>query len=414
MILGGGAREHALGWKVAQSPLLKELYFLPGNVGTAALGENLVVDVSDHSAVAAACKEREIDLVVVGPDNYLAVGIQDALRAEGLLVFAPTKAAAEIEWSKAFAKRLMQEERIPTARSQEFTDLADAQAYAATQPLPVVIKADGLALGKGVVIAQTQEEADAALATMMHESGARVVIEEYLEGVEFSVHALCAGAEAILFPPAQDHKRALDGDRGPNTGGMGTIAPFPGASAALMEQIKREIVVPTLGALVKRERPFNGLLYPGIMLTREGPKVIEFNARFGDPETEVYMPLLESDLVPALLAVAKGSLKGAELTWSAASAACVVLASGGYPASYERGKVITGVEEAEADGARVFHFATARNTSAELLTNGGRVLGVTATGLDLKAALAKAYAANDWIYFEGKHYRHDIGAKALS
>ncbi|MBI3572275.1 phosphoribosylamine--glycine ligase [Candidatus Kaiserbacteria bacterium] len=418
LILGSGGREHALGWKVAQSPLVKKLYFAPGNAGTSALGENVKVDVADHPALAAFCRERGISLVVVGPDDLLAAGIVDTLTVAGILVFGPTKAAAEIEWSKAFAKRLMQEEGIPTAASETFSDFRKALVYMKKHLLPLVIKADGLALGKGVIIARTQAEAEQALRDLMLEkklgaAAEQVVIEEYLEGEEISVHALCAGTDAILFPSSRDHKRIFDDDQGPNTGGMGVIAPVPGVSAATMKEISAKIILPALKALARHGRAFSGLLYPGIMLTASGPKVIEFNARFGDPETEAYMRLMKSDIVPALVASANSSLKGITLEWSKESVASIAIASGGYPGAYEKRKPISGIEEAERAGAIVFHAGTGRNTEGTPITNGGRVLHVTATGKDLPTALTRAYAAAKHIFFSGAYYRTDIGTKEV-
>ena len=419
LILSTGGREHALGWKVRQSPLLNKLYFAPGSAGTEAVGTHAPLDPTDHAAVAAFCHAQDIGLVIPGQDVFYAAGIVDSLTAAGILTFGPTKAAAEIEWSKAYAKEVMQSAGVPTAASKTFSDFDEAQAHLRTQSFPIVIKADGLARGKGVVIAHTMEEASAALRAALVENtfgdaGRTVVIEEYLEGLEFSVHALCAGTDAILFPPSQDHKRAFDGDTGPNTGGMGIVAPLPGVSEAVMHEIRECIVLPTLHELKKRGRLFNGLLYPGIMLTKNGPKVIEFNARFGDPEAQAYMRLLTSDLLSALIKSAQGSLQDVAFRWSGESVACVVVASGGYPGTYEKGRVIQGVEAAERGGAVIFHAGTARNKDGQLVTSGGRVLNVTATGKDLKSAIAAAYAATAKISFDGAYYRTDIGAKAVS
>lgn len=416
LILGSGGREYALGWKVRQSPLVKKLYFAPGNGGTGALGENVTLNASDHPALAALCRERAIDFVIPGPDSLYAEGVVDALNAEGIPVFGPTKAAAQIEWSKAYAKDVMQSASVPTAKSKTFSDFGEAEAYLKIQSLPIVIKADGLALGKGVTVAHTFEEARAALRAALVENvfgdaGRVVVIEECLEGTEASIHALCAGTDAMLFPVSQDHKRAFDGDRGSNTGGMGVVAPLPGVSDAVMRQIRERIVLPTLQELKRRGRPFSGLLYPGIMLTKDGPKVIEFNARFGDPEAQAYMRLLKSDLLPALIKSALGSLEGTELEWSVESAACISIASGGYPGNYEKGKAISGIEEAERDGAVVFHAGTVRDADGQLITSGGRVLTVTATGEDMPSAVASVYEAVKQISFEGVQYRTDIGAK---
>jgi phosphoribosylamine--glycine ligase len=350
-----------------------------------------------------------VDLVVVGPDNFLADGLTDAVRALGIPVFGPSKAAAEIEWSKSYAKQLMLEEGIPTAASRTFSDPILAQVYARTQRLPIVLKADGLALGKGVVIAGTYEEADAAITALMRKaSGKQLIIEEYLTGLEVSVHAICDGEEAILFPISKDHKRIGEGDTGPNTGGMGTVAPVPGVSPEQIERIQDLVVLPTLQALKKRGRPFSGLLFPGIMLTEKGPYVIEFNARFGDPETQSYMRLLTSDLFDALYACATGKLGTTSLTWSEESACCIMLASGGYPQSSGISVPIHSVPQ-ETDAICIFHSGTKKDNDI-LMTHGGRVLGVTAVGTTLTDALEKAYAAGDHIQFEGKQFRRDIGA----
>lgn len=416
LVLGSGGREHALAWKIAQSALTSKLYIAPGNGGTLSVGENVALEVTDHTAVATFCKEHDIGLVVVGPDDLLAAGVVDSLTSAGVLAFGPTKAAAEIEWSKAYAKALMQEVGIPTARSKTCADLETAFAYVKAQSLPIVVKASGLALGKGVTIAETLEEAEQALRecfidAKFGKSGSEVVVEEYMEGLEFSVHAICAGTDALVFPSSQDHKRIGEGDTGPNTGGMGVVAPLPQVSPETMEEIRTNIIAPLLTALTEAGRPFNGLLYPGIMLTSEGPKVIEFNARFGDPEAQAYMCLVEGDIVPALLASAKGNLSGVTLTWKEGAAACIVLASGGYPGAYEKGKEISGIEDAL--DVVVFHAGTKRDEGV-LLTQGGRVLAVTATGSNLTEALDTAYKAVKKISFAGVQYRKDIGRKAIS
>lgn len=418
LILGSRAREHALVWKIAQSPLVKQVFIAPGNAGTAQVGKNVELNPSDHVAVVDFCRKQNIELVVVGSDSYLAEGIIDALNIAGILAFGPTKAAAEIEWSKKFAKELMEKEGIPTAQSRSFTQFDVAVEYAKQHALPVVIKASGLADGKGVAIAQTHNDAVEALHQMMvdrvfGESGAEVVIEEFLVGNEISIHALCAGEDAILFPSAQDHKRAFDGDRGPNTGGMGVIAPVPNVSSEQMLEIRDQVVLPALRELKKRGRPFYGILYPSVMLTDDGPKVIEYNARLGDPETESYMRLLESDFVPALLAVARGSIKGIELKWHTGAAACVMIVSGGYPGTYEKNFPISGIDEAEKAGAVVFHAGTSNGADGTLVTNGGRVIGVTAIGTSLRDALTNAYLAVSLVQFKNARYRKDIGARVL-
>lgn len=417
LVLGSGGREHALSWKIAQSPLVEKVFIAPGNAGTAEVGENVPLDPKDHAKVAAFSKENGVGLVVVGPDDLLAAGIVDALEAAGVAVFGPTRAAAEIEWSKSYAKKLMEEEGIPTARHRVFDTKEEAVEYARDHALPLVVKADGLALGKGVVIASTFPEAQEAIEDMMGKkvhgsAGARVVIEEHLEGLEISVHAVCDGERALMFPSSKDHKRVGEGDTGPNTGGMGTVAPVPLVPDREMELVRTRIVEPLLSAMKKRGRPFKGLLFPGIMLTKDGPMVIEFNARFGDPETQSYVRLMESDIVPLLLASAKGDVSGADIAWRPCSAATVILASRGYPGSYEKGKEIRGIDDAEETGAVVFHAGT-KEQGGKLVTSGGRVLAATATGADLRGALKSAYAAAERIEFEGMQYRRDLGATVL-
>ncbi len=413
LIVGSGGREHALAWKLRQSPNIKDIFIAPGNAGTATIGTN--VPISTTEEIIRWLKKNPVNLVVIGPDNYLADGIVDTLQQLHITVFGPTKAAAQIEWSKVFAKQFMKEEGIPTATYEVFTDLGAAQAYIETQPFPLVIKANGLALGKGVIIAQNEQEASDALHNMMAdkifgEAGNEVVIEEYLYGTEISVHAFCDGESAILFPPAQDHKRIFDHDKGPNTGGMGTIAPVPGITQEQMKEIEEKVVKPTLNALKKRRAPFKGVLFPGIMLTSTGPKVIEFNARFGDPETQSYIRILETDLISILVACINGTLREQEVKWSKKSACCVVAASPGYPGKYEKGKIIKGLDTIQSEDVIVFHAGTTSEKN-KIITNGGRVLGVTATSNTLKESLSKAYEALSSISFEGMQYRKDIGAK---
>lgn len=414
LVIGGGGREHALAWKIKESPQCEKLYIAPGNAGTAEVGENVAIGVMEIDKQVAFAKEKQIDLVVVTPDDPLAAGAVDRFNAEGIRTFGPTKAAAEIEASKAFAKNLMREAGIPTAQFRTFTNYDEAASYMMQVELPVVIKASGLALGKGVVVAKTHEEAESALEAFMldatfGDAGKTVVIEEYLEGPEISVHALANGTDFALFPPSQDHKQIGDGGTGPNTGGMGVVAPLPWVTSAQMDEIATKVVRPVLEALKAQNRPFSGLLYPGLKMTKGGPKVLEFNARFGDPETETYMRLLKSDLLD-LLAL-RADLQNIE--WHPGAAANVILASGGYPGSYEKGKVITGIKEANrVEGVRVFHCGTAIK-DGHLVTNGGRVLSVSAVGADLREALDRVYTATSKIHFDGMHYRRDIGAKSL-
>ncbi len=416
LVIGSGGREHALGWKIKQSAQCGLLYFCPGNAGTASLGENLLIDPHDHNAVIEKCKELNIGFVVIAPDDFIAEGMADSLREAGIKCFGPTKAAGELEWSKSFSKEMMKKYGIPTARYETFTDKEKAFEYLGTQRSPYVIKADGLALGKGVVIAETLDEAKSAIEGMMEgglhgTAGKTVVIEEFLTGREISTHAFCDGVNIAMFPSSQDHKRVFENDKGPNTGGMGTIAPLPWVTSEMMERIKVEIVLPLIKAMREEGKPFQGLLYPGIMITEEGPKVIEFNARFGDPETQSYMRLLKTDIIDIMLACAEGSLDKINIEWNEGAACCVVLASGGYPGGYEKGKEITGLDTLNSDEI-VFHAGT-KMQDGKLVTSGGRVLGVTAVGTDLKDALAKAYATAEKINFSGKQFRTDIGAKSL-
>jgi phosphoribosylamine--glycine ligase len=414
LIVGSGGREHALAWKIQQSPRVEKIFCAPGNAGTSRIGENVAIAVTDNAALVAFAQRERIDLTVVGPDDALAGGIVDAFEAAGLRAFGPTASAARLESSKAFAKDFMRRHGIPTAASREFDDSAAARAYCETAAYPLVVKADGLALGKGVVIAQTFAEADDAIHQSMDAgafgaAGRRIVVEEFLEGVECSLHALVDGAGYALFPDCRDHKQAFDGGVGPNTGGMGTISPTGTIDAALEQRIRVEILERFVAGLQADGVDFRGMLFPGLMLTADGPKVLEFNCRWGDPETQVLVRRLESDIVGLLEACIDGTLAAQEIRWDARAAVCVVLASGGYPGAYEKGQPITGIERAEAHvGAVVFHAGTAESPDG-LVTNGGRVLGVTALGETLAAARAAAYAAADEIHFANQHRRNDIG-----
>jgi phosphoribosylamine--glycine ligase len=414
LIVGSGGREHALAWKIKQSPKVEELFIAPGNPGTAKLGTNIQITKTEE--IIDWLKENKVDLVLIGPDNYLADGIVDEIQKMGIKVFGPTKDASEIEWSKSFAKQFMQKEGIPTAEFKVFNNLEEANKYIETQNFPLVIKASGLALGKGVIIAQTLEEAKKTLEEIMTtkifgDAGNEVVIEEFLIGKEISTHAFCDGENVVMFPSSQDHKTIFEGDKGPNTGGMGTIAPVPWVTEDHMKAIENEIVKPTIDALKKRGKPFKGVLFPGIMITEKGPKVIEFNARFGDPETESYMRILKTDLVDILLACVDGKLNEQKIEWENYSACTVMCASGGYPGSYEKGKVISSLDNLEK-AVVVFHAGT-KEIDGEIVTNGGRVLGVSAVGSDLKEALSKTYEVIEKISFEGMQFRKDIGAKSL-
>jgi len=414
LIIGSGGREHALAWKMRQSPRCEKLYIAPGNAGTAGLCENITLNIKDNQAVVDFSKANDIGLVVVAPDDYLAQGMVDALTAASIPAFGPTKAAAELEWSKAFAKAFMKRYEIPTAYSKTFSGLDSALAYAKAQPLPVVIKADGLALGKGVVIAESYDEVEKTLTEFMKEgkfgkSGKTVVIEEFLKGTEVSIHAFCDGKTAKLFPVSRDHKRVGDGDTGPNTGGMGTIAPIH-ISDELLDQVLQLTVVPVMQGMIEQETPFSGILFPGLMVSKGGVKVLEYNARFGDPETESYMRILETDLVDVMLACVEGRLAEQESVWSEEHVVTVMLASEGYPGEYKKGFPILGIDEAEKDASVVvFHAGTAVK-DGKVVTAGGRVLGVSAIGSSPDEAKRHAYEAVRKIQFDGVQYRTDIGA----
>jgi phosphoribosylamine--glycine ligase len=418
LVIGTGGREHALAWKISRSPNIGKIYIAPGNAGTAEIAENIAIGAGDVPALLEFARTHDIALTVVGPDDTLAAGIVDEFAAAGRRIFGPTKAAAQIEASKAFSKELMSKSNIPTARFATFTELEPALAYVLDHRFPVVVKASGLALGKGVVKCRDLAEAQAALRDMMENkvfgaAGNSVVVEDYLTGQEVSIHAFCDGHTAALFPTAQDHKPAHDGDQGPNTGGMGTYAPVPWAGTKLVGRAKTTVVEPILAAMREAGAPFTGLLYPGLMISDDDINVLEFNARFGDPETQSYMRLLETDLLEILNACVDGRLADIPIKWSSQTAVTVVLASGGYPGKYKKGLPITGVDEASAlPGVVVFHAGTTIK-DGQLLTAGGRVLGVSATGADLKDAQAKAYSAAKLIQFDGVQYRTDIGSKAL-
>jgi phosphoribosylamine---glycine ligase len=416
LIIASGGREHALGWKLKQSPKVEKIYFAPGTVGTEEIGESTGIAALNFDALTQFAIKNKIDLTVAAPDDILAAGIVNAFQKKGLKIFGPTQEASKIEWSKAFAKELMREEKIPTAKYKTFKDAESARRYVKKQSLPVVIKASGLALGKGVVIANDLEEAlnaieDAMVRKVFGEAGSEVVIEEFLKGGEVSIHAFSDGKTFSLFPTARDHKPIFDGNKGPNTGGMGTIAPVPGITKKDMETISEKIVKPVLEGLSKRGTAFTGCLYPGLMMTKTGPKVVEFNSRFGDPEMESYMRLLESDLFEILNACAEGNLDRIKIKWSEQSACCIVLASAGYPASSHKGDIIKNLDKYKRDkDIKVFHFAT-KEEDGNIVTNGGRVLGVTAVGKNLSTALKKAYSAigPNGIHFEGMQVRSDIG-----
>jgi len=417
LLIGSGGREHALAWAISASPLCGKLFIAPGNPGTAQCGENIVMDVADHAAVVAFCRLQGIDLVVVGPEGPLVAGIADDLRQAGIKVFGPSKAAAQLEGSKGFTKELCAEFAIPTAGFGRFSDAASAKAYVAEQGAPIVIKADGLAAGKGVVMAETLDEANEAIEMMfsggLGSAGAEIVIEEWMIGEEASFFALCDGTHALALASAQDHKRVGDGDTGPNTGGMGAYSPAPVMTPAMEERVMAEIVRPTLAGMAKRGTPFQGVLFAGLMITAQGPKLIEYNVRFGDPECEVLMPRLKSDILPALIASCDGVLGDFDLRWSDQAALTVVLAAKGYPAKPETGSVIRGVEKAEAlDDVLVFHAGT-KLKNGDLVANGGRVLNVVGLGKSVGEAQARAYQAVDAIDWPEGFCRRDIGWQAV-
>jgi phosphoribosylamine---glycine ligase len=417
LILGSGGREHALAWKIADSPLTTRLYCAPGNAGIARQAECVPLDLTEHAAVAAFCRDRGIDLVVVGPEAPLCAGIVDDLESAGIKAFGPSRAAAQLEGSKGFTKDLCRANAIPTAAFARFKEAGAAKAYIRAHGAPIVVKADGLAAGKGVVVAQSEAEAEAAIEMMfgggLGGAGGEVVIEEFLEGEEASFFALCDGETAIPMATAQDHKRAFDGDKGPNTGGMGAYSPAPNIDAAMSARIMNEIVAPTMRAMKAMGTPYKGVLYAGLMITGQGPKLIEYNARFGDPETQVLMPRLMSDLVPALLASRDGMLKSFDLRWHQTPALTVVMAAKGYPGHYARGTVIEGLDEAAAiEGVEIFHAGT-KAEAGRILANGGRVLNISATGKTVRQAQELAYQAISRIRWPEGFYRRDIGWRAV-
>ncbi|MEY2193635.1 phosphoribosylamine--glycine ligase [Neobacillus sp. BF23-41] len=416
LVIGGGGREHAIVWKLSQSPKVTQIYCAPGNPGIAELATCVSIAVSDIEKLAAFAKMEQIDLTFVGPEEPLSLGIVNYFKEQGLAVYGPSKEAAMIEGSKAFAKELMIKYGIPTAKYAAFTNYEDALAYVRSEGAPIVIKADGLAAGKGVVVAKKMEEAEEALKRMLKEvtfgsAGARVVVEEYLEGEEMTLLAFVNGTIVKAMVPAQDHKPVYDGDQGPNTGGMGTYAPLPHIDSSMVERIIHEIVEPTAKAMAAEGCPFEGILYTGLMLTKSGPKVIEYNARFGDPETQVVLPLLETDLLDILLASLTGELEKVEVKWKDKAAICVIMSSAGYPGPYEKGQVINGLDQV-AYPTIVFHAGTTEKEGA-IVTNGGRVLGITAIGENLGQARELAYQSVEKVSFIGAHYRTDIGSKAF-
>jgi phosphoribosylamine--glycine ligase len=422
LIVGSGGREHALAWKIAQSPAVTKVYCAPGNAGIAAVAECVPLAVDDVAGLRAFAEQQRVDLTVVGPEASLAAGIVDSFRLSKLRIFGPHKAAARIESSKTFSKDLMVRLRIPTAEARSFTAVRGALDYLERQDVPIVVKADGLAQGKGVVIAHTRSEARDAVTAMLEgkafgEAGARVVIEQYVHGEEMTVMAFTDGKTVIPVISAQDHKRLGDGDTGPNTGGMGAYAPAPIGTAKLLEQVRLRILEPAVEGLSQLGCPFQGVLYAGVMVTGGGPRVLEFNARLGDPETQVVLPLLKSDLVELMIAVTEHRLDQATIEWHAQASVCVVLCAKGYPGKVQKGVTIEGLRNQDNDqGLLIFHAGTARADAdpETIVTAGGRVLGVTGVGDDFMLARAKAYAAIKTIRFEGMQYRTDIGSRAFA
>jgi len=427
LVIGSGGREHAMVWKLAQSPHVTAVWCAPGNAGIAQERlaksrmpvECVNLGAEDLFRLLAFAQEKKIALTIVGPDNPLAMGIVDLFQKNGLKIWGPNQKAAQFESSKVFSQTFMEKHGIPTARAGTFEDAAAAKKFAADLYGQCAVKADGLALGKGVLICADVAEANKAIddilvAKSFGMAGAKIVIQEFLEGIEISLHALCDGRTAKLFPTSQDHKRALDGDKGLNTGGMGTYSPTPFLNDAELKSVGDAILNPWLRGCAEEGIDFRGILYPGVMLTKNGPRVLEFNARFGDPETQVYLPRLENDFVELLNASVNGTLDKIELKWKPDASVCVVLASGGYPGNYQKGKPIRGLDDAaKLSGVKVFHAGTALK-DGQIITSGGRVLGVTVLGKDLKTTQTAAYAAVEKICFEGLQFRRDIGAKGIS
>ncbi len=427
LVIGGGGREHALVWKLKQSSSVDRIFCAPGNAGTGEIAENIAVSATDLAQLLRFAKQNDVDLTVVGPDDPLAMGIADLFTADKLRIFGPTKSAARLESSKIFAKELMRAQKVPTAQARMFSESKEALGYCDELKFPVVIKADGLALGKGVIIAPDVATAKSTIEAMMNEArfgdaGRRIVIEEFLRGTECSIHALVDGNDYRLLESARDHKRAFDGDEGPNTGGMGAFSPANNWDARLQSQFESEIMRPVLRGLAKERIAYRGLLYPGLMITSDGPRVLEFNCRFGDPETQVLLPRMKSDLLPLLEATIDGNsdsrrergIDNYSIEWDKRAAVTVVLASAGYPGKYETGKAISGLNEvAKLEGVQVFHAGT-KIVANQVVTAGGRVLAVTALGSTTAAARDRAYEAVSRIHFDDCHYRRDIALGAAT
>ena len=419
LVIGGGGREHALAWKLKQSSGVDRIFCAPGNAGTAQLAETVGISANDLSGLLRFAKQNDIDLTVVGPDDPLSAGIVDLFEADRLRIFGPSKSAARLESSKIFAKELMRAEKIPTAEARTFSDVQTALDYCDEVKFPIVIKADGLALGKGVIIAADNKTARSTVEAMMNErrfgeAGRRIVIEQFLQGTECSVHAFVDGEDYRLLESARDHKRIFDGDKGPNTGGMGAFSPANNWNDQMRSQLESKVMRPLIRALRKENIAFRGLLYPGLMITNEGPRVLEFNCRFGDPETQALLPRMKSDLVPLLEATIDGTIAKHSIAWDDRPSVTIVMASAGYPEKYETGRAICGIEEAGAvEGVQIFHAGT-KQVNGDIVTAGGRVLAVTALGASIAEARTRAYRAVSQIHFEGCHYRGDIALSAVT
>lgn len=417
LVIGGGGREHALVWKIKQSPKVEKIFCAPGNAGTKEIAENIAIAANDIEGLLEFALQNKIGLTVVGPEQPLVMGIVDRFEEKGLRIFGPNASAAELEGSKAFSKDIMKKYDLPTAEYKTFNSADQAAEYIKKKNCPLVVKADGLAAGKGVLLCQTAEEALTAVDSIMGkrsfgEAGDQIVVEEFLEGQEVSVLAFSDGQTVLMMDSAQDHKAAYDGDKGPNTGGMGAYSPAPVFTEIIRQKVRDKIMLPLIRAMQQEGRPYKGILYAGLMLTKTGPQILEFNARFGDPETQPLLVRMDSDIIPIFEACIDGTLNQCPLKWKTDSSVCVVMAAEGYPESYEKGKPITGLKEANSlPGVVVFHAGT-KEKDGEVLTHGGRVLGVTATGEDTATAIARAYEAVGKIKWQGIHYRKDIGHRA--
>jgi phosphoribosylamine---glycine ligase len=419
LVIGGGGREHALVWKIKQSPKVEKIFCAPGNAGTTEIAENISIAADDINGLLEFALQKKIGLTVVGPEQPLVMGIVDRFEKKGLRIFGPNARAAELEGSKSFSKDIMQKYGLPTAEYKTFTSADSAAKYIENKNCPLVVKADGLAAGKGVLLCQTADEALSAVDSIMGkrsfgEAGDQIVVEEFLKGEEVSVLAFSDGQTVLMMDSAQDHKAAYDGDKGPNTGGMGAYSPAPIFTETMRQKVRDKIMLPMIRAMQQEGRPYKGILYAGLMLTKTGPQILEFNARFGDPETQPLLVRMDSDIIPIFEACIDGTLDKCPLQWKNESSVCVVMAAKGYPESYEKGKPISGLKDANAlPGVVVFHAGT-KEQDAEVLTQGGRVLGVTAIGEDTATAISRAYEAVEKIEWDGIHYRKDIGHRASS